>query len=127
MVICKNFVVYIKAERFLSVAIVYPSYSPAFLQKSNKKALNRSLSRTNTTIRGATLIHANACAYRIRKYPGQLTDAHPLQNTQQFPAFDCTLRGPFAERCRIRISAARTLCAVLFRRYLRINGLMLPF
>ena len=56
MVICLYFVIYYKAESFSASPSFILHRSPTFLPKSNKKALNRSLSRTNNTIRGATLI-----------------------------------------------------------------------
>ena len=54
------------------------------------------------------------------------TDVCPHVAEYSAKAFDCTLRGPFADRCRTRLSAARALCDVLGRLYLRFNGFLVP-
>ena len=106
------------AYLFSSVALPFSenkSSSASFCQRSKQKSplTERGLSsRTNKTdrfIRGATLIHGKPCAFGILTYPRTLTPVHTLQILGK-KAFDCTLRGPFANLFLTRISASRALC-----------------
>ena len=81
--------------------------------------------RTAITIRGATLLHRHSGALTRDTDISLTAHVRPtLRHTQHALPLRHTLRGPFAEQFRACIPAPQALCAVLFRRYLRIIGLL---
>ena len=72
------------------------------------------LSRTNNIlIRGATLIHETCACMDTDISPTTDVCHHVAEYWEKIFSFDCALSGPFAKQFLIRLSAARTLCAVL--------------